>query len=166
MLVVVSPHTEPLPCPHSGPAKPVRIRRRLCQNERSAMRHRTAAFNTARFIPNAHLSDAVNSRIVQSEIEGGVHLRDLTPGTVLEVRTRNRAYTIQYRGSGQALISGHPVFCPEPVLVNIHGSTWGGSMLKERYIGRGMCLEFGCPAHQPITTSVIVEVRESRPQAA
>ena len=118
------------------------------------------------FIPNPHLCDAVNSRIVQSEIEGGVHLRDVLPGTVLEVRTQNREYTIQYKGSGQALISGHPVFCPEPVLVDIHGSTWGGSMLKERYIGRGMCLEFAHPTYQPITTSVIVEVRESHPQAA
>jgi hypothetical protein len=25
-----------------------------------------------------------------------------------------------------------------PVLVNIHGSTWGGSMLKERYLGRAI----------------------------
>jgi hypothetical protein len=118
------------------------------------------------FIPSPHLCDAVNSRIVQSEIEGGVHLRDVVPGTVLEVRTQNREYTIQYQGSGQALISGHPVFCPEPVLVNIHGSTWGGSMLKERFIGRGMCLEFAHPTYLPITTSVIVEVRETTPQAA
>jgi hypothetical protein len=118
------------------------------------------------FVPSPHLCDAVNARIVQSEIEGGVHLRDIPPGTVLEVRTQNRAYTIQYQGAGQALISGHPVFCPEPVLVNIHGSTWGGSMLKERYIGRGMCLEFAHPTYQPITTSVIVEVRESHPRAA
>ena len=114
------------------------------------------------FLPNPHLCDAVNSRIVQSEIEGGVHLRDVVPGTVLEVRTQNREYTIEYQGSGQALISGHPVFCPEPVLVNIHGSTWGGSMLKERYIGRGMHLEFGHPQRQPITTSLIVDVREKR----
>ena len=76
------------------------------------------------FVPNPHLCDAVNGRIVQSEIEGGVHLRDVVPGTVLEVLTQNRSYTIEYRGSGQALISGHPVFCPKPVLVNIHGSTW------------------------------------------
>jgi hypothetical protein len=164
--VAVLPGTQSIPSPHNARRNRFRIRRLLCQNERSAMRDRTSAFNTAVFIPSPHLSDAVNARIVQSEIEGGVHLRDLAPGTVLEVRTRNRAYTIQYRGSGQALISGHPVFCPEPVLVNIHGSTWGGSMLKERYIGRGMCLEFGHPAHRPITTSVIVDVRESRPKAA
>ncbi len=121
---------------------------------------------TLLFPPSPHLGDEVNRRIVQSEIEGGVHLRDVPPGTVLEVQTRNRAYIIEYQGRGQALISGHPVFCPEPVLVSIHGSTWGGSMIKERFIGRGMRMEFGRPAQQPITTSVIVDVRESRRQAA
>jgi hypothetical protein len=127
----------------------------------------TGIFDSPRFFdPSPHLCDAVNDQIVQSEIEGGVHLRDVVPGTVLEVRTQNRAYTIEYQGSGQALISGHPVFCPEPVLVNIHGSTWGGSMLKERFIGRGMRLEFAPPTNPAITTSIIVEVRESRPKAA
>jgi hypothetical protein len=114
------------------------------------------------FTPSPYFDESVNRNIVQSQIEGGVHLAQLAPGTVLEVETQNRAYTIDYRGSGQALISGHPVFCPEPVLVNIHGSTWGGSMLKERFIGRGMRLEFGHPNYEPITTSVILEVREKR----
>jgi hypothetical protein len=113
------------------------------------------------FTPNPHLGDVVNRHIVQSEIEGGVHLGRVAPGTVLEVRTQNRAYTIRYQGFGQALISGHPVFCPEPTLVNIHGSTWGGSMLKEKFIGRGMRLEFGHPSCSPITTSIILEVRET-----
>jgi hypothetical protein len=111
------------------------------------------------FQPSPHLSDAVNRNIVQSEIEGGVHLRDVLPGTVLEVETENRAYTIRYEGCGRAFISGHPVFCPEPTLVTIHGSTWGGSMIKSDYIGRGMHLEFGHPTYMPITTSMIVQVR-------
>jgi hypothetical protein len=111
------------------------------------------------FHPSPHFSDGVNSNIVQSEIEGGVHLRDVQPGTVLEVETENRAYTIRYEGAGRAFISGHPVFCPEPTLVTIHGSTWGGSMIKSDYIGRGMHLEFGHPAYMPITTSMIVQVR-------
>jgi hypothetical protein len=51
------------------------------------------------------------------------------------------------------------VFCPEPTLVTIHGSTWGGSMIKADYIGRGMHLEFGHPANLPITTSMILQVR-------
>jgi hypothetical protein len=112
------------------------------------------------FRPHANLSDGVNRNIVQSEVEGGVHLRDVPPGTVLEVKTQNRAYTILYKGWDQALISGHPVFCPEPVPVTIHGSTWGGSMLKSRFIGRGMRLEFGHPDFEPIRTSVILDVRE------
>jgi len=110
--------------------------------------------------PSPYLDDSVNSAIVQSEIEGGVHLRNVLPGTVLEVRTQNRAYTLRYEGDGQALISGHPVFCPEPVRVSIHGSTWGGSMLKEHFIGRGMHLEFGHPDYEPITTSMIEDVTE------
>ena len=120
------------------------------------------AFNQTRFFPpHANLSDAVNRNIVHSEIEGGVHLQDLAPGTVLEVRTENRAYTILYQGWDQALISGHPVFCPEPTPVTIHGSTWGGSMIKSGFIGRGMHLEFGHPEFEPITTSMIVQVREA-----
>jgi hypothetical protein len=35
-------------------------------------------------------------------------------------------------------------------------------MLKERYIGRGMRLEFAHPNYEPITTSIIVDVREKR----
>ncbi|HTS65428.1 MAG TPA: hypothetical protein VMH28_25580 [Candidatus Acidoferrales bacterium] len=112
------------------------------------------------FQPHTNLSDEINRNIVQSEVEGGVHLRDLPPGTRLEVQTQNRFYTILYKGWDQALISGHPVFCPEPVPVTIHGSTWGGSMLKSRFIGRGMRLEFGHPDFEPIRTSVIVNVRE------
>ncbi len=79
---------------------------------------------------------------------------------VLEVETQNRRYRLQYCGGGQALISGHPEFCPEPVLVRVHGSTWGGSMLKTRFVGRGMRLEFSHPEYRLIHTSRIEEVRE------
>lgn len=113
------------------------------------------------FTPHPNLSDLVNSNIVQSEIEGGVSLGDLSPSTVLEIETQNHRYTAVFLGESQALISGHPEYCPEPVLVGISGSTWGGSMLKLRYIGRGMHLEFSHPEfHSPIVTSRIQAVRE------
>jgi len=115
------------------------------------------------FRPHPNLADRVNGNIAQSEVEGGVYLKNLAPGTVLRVETQNRAYTIIYQGWDQALISGHPVFCPEPLAVTIHGSTWGGSMLKSRYIGRGMHLEFGHPDLQPIRTSRILDVSASDP---
>ncbi|MBS1857894.1 MAG: hypothetical protein JST11_21175 [Acidobacteria bacterium] len=118
---------------------------------------------SALFEPHPNLGDRVNGNIVQSEIEGGVYLRNLAPGTLLRVETENREYTILYQGWDRALIWGHPVLCPEPVPVVIHGSTWGGSMLKARYIGRGMHLEFTHPACRAVRTSRIVEVRAGPP---
>ncbi len=111
------------------------------------------------FAPHPNFSSAVNHNLAQSEIEGGVHLRNVPPDTVLEVETMNHVYTIIHQGRGKALISGHPKFCPDPVMVQIQGSTWGGSMLKQSFIGRGMHLEFRHPAYLSITTSRIVEVR-------
>ena len=111
-------------------------------------------------LPHPNLSAGINNNIVQSEIEGGVHLQHVPAGTVLIVRTRNHEYTLIHQGRGEVLISGHPEFCPAPVAVRIAGSTWGGSMLKYRFIGRGMHLEFGHPEHQgPIITSRIVDIR-------
>lgn len=111
------------------------------------------------FQSSPHLSDVVNRRIIQSEVEGGVHLDHLPTGSVLEIETENRSYTMEYCGLNQAMLSGHPVFCPEPTLVTITGSTWGGSMLKTGFIGRGMRLEFRSAECPPITTSVVREVR-------
>ncbi len=112
------------------------------------------------FMPHPNLSDEVNRNIIQSEIEGGVCLDDLSEGTVLEVETQHRWYTIVNLGRGKALISGHPEFCPDPVSVRIEGSTWGGSMLKSRFIGRGMHLEFRHPAYRmSITTSRIADIQ-------
>lgn len=115
------------------------------------------------FSPHPHLSDQINGNIIQSEIEGGVSLDHLPIGAVLEVATQNRFYRLEHLGSGRALISGHPVFCPEAVLVNVHGSTWGGSLIKIRFVGRGMRLEFHHPLHGLILTSRIQEVRELTP---
>ena len=113
------------------------------------------------FAPHPNLSDEVNHHIVQSDIEGGVFLRDLAPATVLQIRTQHHCYTAVLLGDSSALISGHPQYCPQPVLVAIAGSTWGGSMLKRRFVGRGMHLEFCHPEHRtPIVTSSIQEIRE------
>jgi hypothetical protein len=119
------------------------------------------------FQPHNNLSDQVNGNIIRSEIEGGVYLRDLPGETTLEVETQNRWYTIVLKRDCEALICGHPRFCPEPVLVSIQGSNWGGSMLKTAYLGRGMHLEFRHPQYKgPIVTSRIVDIRLCSPVAA
>jgi hypothetical protein len=112
------------------------------------------------FVAHPNLSDHINRNVIRSEIEGGVHLRDLPESSTLEVETDNRAYTLVLASDGQAMISGHPTYCPEPVLVRIHGSNWGGSMLMTAYLGRGMHLEFRHPKYQgTIVTSAIREIR-------
>jgi len=74
----------------------------------------------------------------------------LSEGAVLEVETQHHCYTIVVRGRRQELISGHPQYCPDPVPVRIEGCTWGGSMLKLRFIGRGMRPEFRRPVYRTI----------------
>jgi len=118
------------------------------------------------FEPHPNLSDQVNCDIARSEVEGGAYLEDLALGSKLEVQTLHRWYTVVNCGDGWALISGHPQYCPEPLLVKILGSNWGGSMLKMRFIGRSMRLEFKHPEYRtPIVTSQIVEIREARASA-
>jgi hypothetical protein len=62
--------------------------------------------------PHPNLSDEVNRNIVQSEIEGGVYLDELSEGSTLEVETQNHWYTIIIRSRGEELIWGHPRYCP------------------------------------------------------
>jgi hypothetical protein len=113
------------------------------------------------FTPHPNLADNVNDAIIQSEIEGGVFLHDLPPSTVLQIQTLHHCYTAVLLGGSDALLSGHPEFCPSPVHVAIAGSTWGGSMLKLQYVGRGMHLEFHHPEYSaPIVTSPIQEIRD------
>ena len=103
----------------------------------------------------------MNRNFVQSEIEGGVFLNDLPPATVLEIQTQHHCYQVVLLDDNNVLISGHPQYCPEPIRVAIAGSTWGGSMLKRRFVGRGMHMEFRHPDYQtPIVTSRVQEIRE------
>ena len=118
------------------------------------------------FTPHPNLSDDVNRNILGSEIEGGVFLDRLQLHSVLLIQTQHRCYTAVMLGGSQALISGHPQYCPEPTLVAIAGSTWGGSMLKRRFVGRGMHLEICHPEYStPTVTSLVQEIRECAERA-
>ncbi len=117
-----------------------------------------------------NLSDEINRNIAQSEIEGGVWIFDagfgptnknvLPVGRVLLIRTRNRVYHLEKRGEREFYISGHPEYCPHPTKAFVNGSTWGGSMLKVGFVGRGMRLAFATDLHKCITTSTIQEITE------
>jgi len=114
------------------------------------------------FNASPNLSDEINHNIIQSEIEGGVYLRDLGCGTVLTIETQDWTCTLVYCEEREALVCGHPWICPSFVKVHINGSTWGGTMLKEAFIGRGMRLEFVHPRYGLCLTSMISDIREHK----
>jgi hypothetical protein len=112
------------------------------------------------FQPHPNFDDAINRAICQSEMEGGVALDELPVGAILDVETANTQYRVENRGDGEVLISGHPEICPSPVLVSFHGSTWGTAMLKLRFIGREMSMEFRHPERGIVRTSRVRDIKE------
>ena len=112
--------------------------------------------------PHANL-ECVNHGDPLLETADGVYLDELPISAVIDVETDHHTYRVENRGDGRALISGHTKYCPEPVLVDLHGSTAGGAMLKMRFIGRGMRMEFRHPALGVISTSRVREIHELTP---
>lgn len=107
--------------------------------------------------PHPSLSDVINLNILQSLKDGGLYVEKVQP--------ENTLYTLQrlLDGSGW-MIQGNPhLLCPNLTLCNIHGSTWGGSMIKVGFIGIGMRMEIGLiyPNGMPdiITTSTVRSIQ-------
>lgn len=115
------------------------------------------------FRPHPNFDDGINRAICQSEIEGGVNVNELPAGALLDVETQYHTYRVEYQGDGEMTISGHPRFCPAPVRVYLAGSTWGTPMIKVRFIGRGMKMEFVHPTLGVIQTSKVRDVRTIAP---
>jgi hypothetical protein len=109
---------------------------------------------------NPNLSPEINNNIRESELAGGVWWNDSPIKSKVRVKTRNTLYLLEKRDDG-TYIEGNAKYCPSPTKASIHGSTWGGSMLKMGWIGVGMHLEFSTEGHPgPITTSEIESVEK------
>ena len=48
--------------------------------------------------------------------------RNLSPGSTIDVETKSRHYRIEYLGGNSVRVSGHPEFCPNPVMASLQGS--------------------------------------------
>lgn len=94
------------------------------------------------------------------ESDAGLYLDDLPVGSAVNVETGHHTYHIENRGDGKALIQGHPKYCPEPVEVELLGSTRGGAMLKMGFIGIGLRMEFLHPSLGMISTSRVVAIHQ------
>lgn len=94
------------------------------------------------------------------ESDAGVYLDDLAVGVQIRVETGHTTYQIENRSDGKVLIQGHPKYCPEPVEVDLLGSTRGGTMLKMGFIGVGLRMEFLHPTLGMISTSRVVAIHQ------
>lgn len=110
-------------------------------------------------MPHAIKGDEVALEAGQPGSEDGVYFAELPDGATLEVETKHHLYKIVKGVCARARISGHPTYCPEPVTVEIEGSTGKGPALKPGFIGRGMHLIFQHPAYQTVTTSRIIDIQ-------
>ena len=87
--------------------------------------------------------DILNN-IKASEKNGGIDLSKLPPGTRVEAQTLNTLYKICVVGDGTFEVEGGKYF-PSPTVTRIAGSTWGGSMLKMKWLGVDMHIEMANP---------------------
>jgi hypothetical protein len=90
----------------------------------------------------------------------GVYVSRLDTGSTIDLETKSRHYRIEYLEGDRIRISGHPRWCPTPVLARLHGSRVGWGEFEEGYIGCGMHLVFErLDNHIPVTTSEITDIR-------
>lgn len=90
-------------------------------------------------------------------------MKDVPVGSSLHIQTQNTLYRLRRDTEGDWSIMGHLKYCPVWTKVTVAGSTWGGSMLKMKFIGRGMHMEFYIAGFSPITTTAIASIEEVRP---
>lgn len=87
--------------------------------------------------------------------------RNIPQHCTIQVRTKHTIYTLDVDGNQITIKDsrqdGKPNRFAEPTKCNIHGSTWGGSMLKMNYIGVGMHLEFSVPGKPGYYTTSQIE---------
>ena len=112
--------------------------------------------NSGIFSSNA----APNSAIVSGfhlpvDEDGGVDLRKLKSGTVLEVQTKNSTYTVIPQASGEMMIWGHPEYCPEPTLVTGLGSAYVTGFFRDGYLAPGMRLSFPSEGRRVSTSRIL-----------
>lgn len=85
---------------------------------------------------------------------------------MVEVETGHTTYHLENRGDGKVLISGHPEYCPEPVLVDFQGSVGGGALLKMWRIEPGLKMAFEHPKFGVVRTSRVRSIRQLAPSGA
>ena len=83
---------------------------------------------------------------------------NLAPGSLVDVETKSRHYHIECLGGNSVRISGHPQYCPLPVVAHVEGSINREGLLDTGLIERGMRMLFVIEDRMPVTTSKVLHV--------
>ncbi len=92
--------------------------------------------------------------------------KNLEPGSLVDVETTSRHYKIECLGGRTIRISGHPEYCPTPVVAELQGSVTREGILAEGIIERGTRLAFLIGRQFPVTTSRVLNVHVEQPASA
>jgi hypothetical protein len=103
--------------------------------------------------------------MISSELFQGVDLKSLRAGSLIDVQTNSRRYRIEFLGGNTIRISGHPEYCPDPELAQLHGSIDNEGVVEVDLIEPGMRLVFVLSNHRPVTTSRVLTVNVDQPNA-
>jgi hypothetical protein len=101
--------------------------------------------------------------MVAAELLEGVHLSKLAEGSVIDLETKSRHYWMEYLGGDRVLVSGHPQWCPTPLVVHLRGSMGASGKFEPDFIGEGMRVVFQrFDDSLPVTTSEAKHIRLGR----
>lgn len=93
----------------------------------------------------------------------GVQLTELETGSVIDIKTKSRHYSVEYLGGDRVRVSGHPQWCPTPVVVRLEGSLRNSGAFEPGFVGPGMHLVFQrFDDRLPVTTTEVKDVHLSR----
>ena len=90
-----------------------------------------------------------------------IDIHELPKGARLEVETGHTRYLLENLGDGKMLISGHPTYCPEPVVADFQGAVGGSSLLKIWQIEPGLKMAFQLPDFGVVRTSRVRSIRRA-----
>ena len=101
--------------------------------------------------------------ISPAESTQGVDIQNLSPGSLLDVETKSRHYHIECLGGNTMRISGHPQYCPDPVVAELAGSVDREGTYETGCIIPGKHLVFLLGHDRPVTTSRVLSVHLDNP---
>ena len=111
-------------------------------------------------VPISGAKNAALPIIVASLLADGKTILTNVPD-LADIRTIIKV--IEYLGANSIRVSGHPEFCPNPVLASLQGSVDQDGALEQGFIGCGMRMIFLVEDVHPVTTSRVVHVRVEEP---